>query len=293
MSDIPKILKLGLIPADTEYTAVFEVLCDNESEITGTEKKGCVSFSPEKLAPGQNTVKVTVSPLRNETILYTDAIIAGQKVIITAEAAKSGYEEQNRVVRNVGNAEKEESEKLYLTRYADGKYGETDEIVLVRGLHIPLSGRTFEASIVFEPDGKPHDIDTYVFIHDGSGTLKSPSDLIFFGNDMSKDHAVSYLNAPDKRAVYIEFAKLGGDTRQLDFVFSFYENGEIFSRLKNCAVKINDGEKKMYLPLSENAGAIVAFDITKKDGGFVLNPLIMPFKKGIDTLCRNYGLKVK
>jgi stress response protein SCP2 len=290
MSDIPKILKLGLIPADTEYRAVFEVLCDDDCD---TEKNACVRLSHEKLSAGKNSVTLTVSPLREGTILYTHIKLGEDKVFVTAEAVRTGFEEQDRIIRYIGNAEKDEAERLYLTRFPDGKYGETEEIILTRGSRMPLGDGKIEAVFVFEADGKSHDIDAYVFMHSGNGILKSPADLIFFGNDASADGAVNYLNAPDKRALYVDLAKLREDINQLDFVFAFYGGGEIFSRLNNAGVKISAGGRKMFIPLAENAGVIAAFDITRQSGGFVLSPLIMPFRKGIDTLCKNYGLKVR
>jgi stress response protein SCP2 len=289
MANIPKILKFGLIPADTTYTAVFEVFCDDVCEIDNLSD---IKFSPNALDAGKNTVTATVSPLREGTILYTDVKISGEKVIITAEAAKSGYSEQDRVIYKADGNDSENTERLYLPKYPGSPKKQTAETILTRGSHISLRGNDLEAAISFDTDGKPHDIDAYVFLHDGSGTLKSPADLVFFGNDTARDGSVSYLNAPDKRAVYVDFNKLPDDTHQLDFVFAFYGGGEMFSKLQNCGVKISCGGNKMYIPLSENAAVIVAFEVSRQGGGFVLSPLVMPYKKGIETLCRNYGLKV-
>jgi stress response protein SCP2 len=289
MANIPKILKLGLIPADTTYAAVFEVFCDDVCEIDNLSD---IKFSPNSLTAGKNTVTASVSPLREGTILYTDFKISGEKVIITAEAVKHGYSEQDRVIYKADGNDSENPERLYLPKYPGSPEKQTAETILTRGSHINLRGNDFEAVISFDTDGKPHDIDAYVFIHDGSGTLKSPADLVFFGNDTSKDGSVSYLNAPDKRAVYVDFNKLRADINQLDFVFAFYGGGEMFSKLKSCGVKISCGGNKMYIPLSENAAVIVAFEVSRQGSGFVLSPLVMPYKKGIETLCRNYGLKV-
>jgi stress response protein SCP2 len=290
MSNIPKILKLGLIPAETLYAAVFEVITDGDSEITNTQD---IKFSQSSLTAGKNTVTATIAPLREGTILYTDFKIADEKVIITAEASISGYNEQDRLVYSTDGGDSETPERLYLPKYPGSPQKQTAETILTRGSHINLRGDDFEAVISFDTDGYSHDIDAYVFLHDGGGTVKSPADLIFFGNDTAQNGSVSYLNAPDKRAVYVDFAKLPADIRQLDFVFAFYgSGGEMFSKLKSCGVKINCGGDRMYIPLSENAAVIVAFEITRTGDSFVLSPLVMPYKKGIETLCRNYGLKV-
>jgi stress response protein SCP2 len=289
MNNIPKILKIGLIPADIEYRAVFEVLTDDPCELNNLQD---IKFSPSSLKAGENTVTATVSPLREGTILYTDFTLAGEKVIITAEAAKSGFAEQDRVIWTPESRQNENPERLYLPKYPGSPEKQTAETVLTRGSHTALRGNDFEAVISFDTDGRPHDIDAYVFLHDGHGILKSPSDLVFFGNDSARGNAVSYLNAPDKRAVYIDFRKLPADINQLDFVFAFYGGGEMFSKLRNCGIKLSCGGNKMYIPLSENAAVIVAFEVTRSAEGFVLSPLVMPYKKGIETLCRNYGLKV-
>jgi stress response protein SCP2 len=294
MSDFPKILLLGRIPADTIYLAVFEVLCDSPCEIK-TENISNISFSPAVLGEGLNRVEMTVSPLREGIILYTKVNIGENAVIITGEAVKTDYSEQNRLIRKVGNPENEPQERLYLPKFpgVPDMGGAADETVLTRGSHIPIPTGKFEALLVFEKDGKKHDIDAYVFMQDGHGIVKNPAEMVFFGNDTSPDGAVAYLNAPDKRAVYVDLKKLGSNVGQLDFIYAFYGGGETFSRLRGCFVKITAGNARFRIPLSENADVIVAFEITRKDGGFVLSPLIMPFKKGIETLCRNYGLRVK
>jgi stress response protein SCP2 len=289
MSDIPKILKMGLIPADTSCRAVFEVSLDAPFELGDLPD---VKFSPQSLTEGENTVTATVSPLRDGTILYTDFKIADETVFITAEAARENFAPQDAVIRRIGDDSGDKAERLYLPKYPGEAKKRNAETILTRGTHIPLVGKEFEAVISFDTDGKPHDIDAYVFLHDGSGVLKSPADFVYFGNDTARGGAVSYLNAPDKRAVYVDFEKLPLDINRIDFVFAVYGNGDMFSKIKNCGVRIISEGNKMFLPLAENSGAIVAFEVAREQDGFVLSPLVMPYKKGLDTLCRNYGLKV-
>jgi stress response protein SCP2 len=289
MSKIPKILKMGLIPADSEYRAVFEVITDEPCEIKNLPD---VKFTPSELSPGTNRITATVSPLREGTILHTDFLLAGEKVILTAEAVKIGFAPQESVIWQASAEGGEKAERLYLPKYPGETPKPGPETVLTRGSHIPIEGRELEAVVSFDTDGKPHDIDAYVFLHDGSGILKGASDFVFFGNDTARSGAVSYLNAPDKRAVYVSLSKLPEEIKQMDFVFAVYGGGDMFSKIKNCGVRITAGGKKMFIPLSENVGVIVAFEVARQGGGFVLSPLVMPYKKGIDTLCRNYGLKV-
>jgi stress response protein SCP2 len=289
MTDIPKMLKMGLIPADTSYRAVFEVSLDAPFELSDLPD---IKFTPKSLTEGENTVTATVSPLRDGTILYTDFKIADEKVFVTAEAVKDNFAPQDAVIRRIGDDSGNKAERLYLPKYPGEAKGKTAETILTRGIHIPLFGKQFEAIISFDTDGKPHDIDAYVFLHDGSGILKGPADFVYFGNDTARGGAVSYLNAPDKRAVYVDFEKLPLEINRIDFVFAVYGNGDMFSKIKNCGVKISFEGSRMFLPLAENSGAIVAFEVAREESGFVLSPLVMPYKKGLDTLCRNYGLKV-
>jgi stress response protein SCP2 len=290
MSDLPKILSLGRIPADTEYRAAFEVLCDSPCEVKSLND---VSLTPASVDEGLSLINITVAPLREGIILYTKVTIGENPIIITAEAVKTDFSEQNKLIRKAGNAENEPQERLYLPKFPAAAAASNSETVLTRGAHIPLTTGRFEAVITFNDDGKPHDIDAYVFLQDGRGAVKNPAEMVYFGNDCSPDGAVSYLNAPDKRAVYVDLRKLSPDVGQLDFVYAFYGGGEMFSRLSGCAVIITAGDLRMKIPLSENADVIVAFEVVKNGGGFLLSPLIMPYKKGIETLCKNYGLKVK
>ncbi|MDR0991705.1 MAG: TerD family protein [Ruminococcus sp.] len=292
MSDLPKILSLGKIPADSVYRAAFEVICDSPCEIKNLPN---VKFSPAALKEGLTAVEMTVSPLREGIILYTKTKIGDQDVIITAEAVKSDFSEQNKLIRKAGNPENETPERLYLPKFpgAPAPKMQKNETVLTRGAHIPIPTGRFEALLTFEKDGKTHDIDAYVFMQDGRGIVKNPAEMVYFGNDISPNGAVSYLNAPDKRAVYTDLTKLPPHIGQLDFVYAFYGGGETFSRLRGCNVKITAGGVNVSIPLSENADVIVAFEVTRKGGGYELSPLIMPYKKGIETLCKNYGLKVK
>jgi stress response protein SCP2 len=292
MSDFPKVLSLGRIPADTEYHSAFEVICDIPCE---TKNLPNISFSPAALKEGLNLIEITVSPLREGIILYTKAVFGENVVIITAEAAKSDFSEQNKLIRKAGNPENEPPERLYLPKFpgSAATIKEKGETVLTRGAHIPIPLCRFEALLTFEQDGRPHDIDAYVFMQDGRGIVKNPAEMVFFGNDTSPGGTVSYLNAPDKRAVYADLRKLGSHIGQLDFVYAFYGGGETFSRLRGCYIKITAGNLRFRIPLAENADVIVAFEVIRKGGGFELSPLIMPYKKGIETLCRNYGLRVK
>jgi stress response protein SCP2 len=158
-------------------------------------------------------------------------------------------------------------------------------IRLSRGMHYPLStDSSLEIELLSDNNA---DVDAYVFLHDGTMKIKDSRNLVFFGNDTGASGAIRYINTSAKRLVRAELSRIPDVFSELDFIYASYDEGVVTGNLL-----IKGGGETLVIPLSGDAQALTAFEITRSQGGFTLTPLVMPYRRGIRELIRSYGLSV-
>jgi stress response protein SCP2 len=267
---------------------------------------GSVVNSPETAPAGSG--RVNASPAANSTVPVNT--VPANTVPGNPAAANSpetaGYHPVS-VGKKAVTPRKASSEPIRKVDRNSDKYGASGitellprkdnfgAMMLTRGMHYPVPGDGFFEIEMFSSriDGVSADIDAFAFLHDGSGILHSSADLVYFGNDTAADGAVSYLNTAHKRVMYVDLQKLPQRLSQLDFVYSAYDGKNVAGVvvIKYRSPKRPESQMKIPMGVTDGSSVNIAFELTPAAPGFVLTPLLMPYRRDISELLENYGLK--
>jgi stress response protein SCP2 len=303
--DIPYSLHIESVPADEpfEFTVKIDVPVDCEL----SAERG-VTLSETRLKKGTNTVGISLPSARAGSIIRRSLFIKTavfRRMIFTAKAAsdvkRKGYAPLlfeplgvQTVLPDLYSAPPKTPKVQKVTAVKRNNPGITTilpkpaisgKTVITRGMHYPLAPDDFlEIELLTESKS---DIDAYVFLHDGSMVMRDSRNLVFFGNDNALNHAISYLHTNLRRAVYIDLGKITNNVGEIDVVYASYDNTPI-----NGTVTIKTRSETISIHADGSAPVITAFQITANPPGFVLTPLIMPYRRGIAELIRSYGLEV-
>ena len=141
------------------------------------------------------------------------------------------------------------------------------------------------------------EVDAFAFMANNEGTVTQNDRFVFFGNDHSLGGGVKLLNAPDKKVFHINFDLIPQDVTEIDIAYSIYKNplDLNFSDLSNPAVSITLANGTNYifiLPKPLNVGTIIGIELIRSEDGFRISPLGMICPRGLEDLCKNYGLNI-
>ncbi|MDR0974324.1 MAG: hypothetical protein LBL80_01385 [Ruminococcus sp.] len=322
--DIPYALDIGGVPADEPFEFTIKINVPAACDIIA-ERGAAVSVS--KLTPGINTLGIRLPGAKAGSVIRRSIYIKTavyRKMIFTAKALTEvplkGYApllfepegiqpvlpdllNTATVVNKINNndnlvqkvSEQISSSVQKVTAFPRKNVGSgitsilpkppvLGKTVITRGMHYPLRPDDY-LEIEFMTDSNA---DAYVFLHDGSMIMRDSRNLIFFGNDCAVNNSISYLHTNLRRAVYIDLQKLNNTIGEIDVVYASYDN----TLIKGTVIIKTRGET-ISIPTDGSSSVITAFQITTNSPGFVLTPLIMPYRRGIAELIRSYGLEVK
>ncbi len=324
---IPKMLSLGKFPAETECSCTAEIIVPVEAELISISHD--ITVSPERLTAGTNTVTVTIAPIRKGSYVYGELLLRSAvtrriyvsgsaddtvtdfengKIIFKADAAALAEEEkileelsfEEEIIYPELSEPLPEKNEMYKPEISE--IGEETEslhslYIINRGMSVPIKCASAEIELLYDNKDFPMEVDAFAFMADKHGNVTRNDRFIFFGNDHSEYGEVRYLNAPDKKAIYINFNILPLDVSEIDIAYSIYENPAMlnFRNLKNPAisVKLSDEMQLIYRlepPLNENT--LVGLQIVYSNSRWELTPLGMIYPMGLASLCGNYGLKI-
>lgn len=325
---IPKFIALGRLPAERQLEFRMEITVPVRTELICDVHD--VRVNPTVLEPGENNVTLTVSPIRNGSYIYGEMLfksaltrricISGSadenvtdftdgRVLYKADAAALAAEEADYAKAAAENFAEDiifldvsqplpDKNELYTPEEVKDEAPAQSLFILERGMHIPLNCDGAEIELIYDNKDFPMEIDAFAFMADKHLMVKQNDRFVFFGNDHSLCGGVRYLNAPDKKVMYINFNILPLDVAEIDIAYSIYENptGLNFSHLKNPAisVKTSDGRQFIYplaKPLDKNT--LVGLEISYTNSRWELTPLGMIYPMGLNSLCSNYGLKIR
>ena len=325
---IPKFLNLGRLPAEKTCSFELELTVPVRTEILSTVHD--ITLTPSVLEAGTTVVTMTISPVRNGSYIYGELLFRSavtRRVYVSGSADENAAashepamlykadpealaEEERAAAESTAEAFAEEiifpdmseplpdKKEMYTAENKDEPAELNSIFILERGMHIPLSCATAEIELVYDNKDFPMEIDAFAFMADKHLTVTKNDRFVFFGNDHSNCGGVRYLNAPDKKVLYINFNILPLDIAEIDIAYSIYENptGLNFSHLKNPAVsvKLSDGRNLVY-PLAKplDCNTLVGLEICYTNSRWELTPLGMAYPMGLNSLCSNYGLKIR
>jgi stress response protein SCP2 len=315
--DVPYMLDVGNIPAGEPFEFTVNINVPTECEIVA--ERG-VSVSLERLIPGLNTLGIRLPAARAGSIIKVSVYIKTavyRKMIFTAKAMQNAEKksyaqllfepEGNSVfdlpqiiksseIKKTASVAENQIQKVIATDNRKKalnsgitsilpKVPVTGHTIITRGMHYPIRQDDY-LEIEFVSDSYS-DIDAYVFLHDGSMVMRDSRNLIFFGNDTAANNSISYLHTSLKRAVYVDMKLITNKIGEIDVVYASYDNAPI-----KGTVHIKTSAGTLEVRVDAASSVITAFQIAANPPGFVLTPLVMPYRRGIAELIRSYGLEV-
>ncbi|MGN1134909.1 MAG: TerD family protein [Oscillospiraceae bacterium] len=271
-------------------------------------------LTPE-LTEGENTVQIEIEPMKSGTVLYGELAIetaVSRRIFISGEAVLNAFDyEDGRLVFEAEPAPSEEESSEPGIIYPEE--GDAEEVLLApmpyeeekaqqlliieRGMLVKADAPTAQIELLYDNKDFPMEVDAFAFMTNSEGTVTQNDRFVFFGNDHSLGGGVKLLNAPDKKVFHITFDLIPHDVEEIDIAYSIYKNplGLNFSDLSNPAVsiKLSDGTNYIFmLPKPLDVGTVVGLELLRDGDGFKLSPLGMIYPRGLEDLCRNYGLNI-
>ena len=319
---IPKILSLGKFKADCQQAFTIEIYSPVSAEIFCGFHDAALSC--DMLTEGYNTITLTVGKIRSGSMLYGNILIKSavtRKIILCGEACGEDVPETDNymlcsVDREAPQKYREILEQLDLVQLASMPEPETEAVkipladidedekedegtneenVLIScGRRVPISAKKYKLELVHKPTKM--DIDGYMFMLNG-GKVSADKRMIFFGNDHSACGSISYLNAPDKRAMYVDFCSVPSDVTHMVLLFSIYGNNpeEIFDKLEGAEVSVLcENGVHMHLPLENGikCKTILALGFERTEGIWEMIPSGKGLGLPIADICRGYGVTI-
>ncbi len=302
-SGIPFFLGLGYFRADeaNTYSISVRVPC----ECTVTSDISDISVSPCILSCGDNNIIVRTGHIRDKTTIFGTISVTGnvtKKIIVSGHAFKNAtvhneFSNQDTIVSPVSR-----SEKTTVKAPAEVLPPECSEIsaeIVKKGQRIQQSGKepeSFKISLTFGE--KPYaDIDGYVFILGANGKAASDSDLIFWGNKVSSDGTVSWIEGSNASYFRIETQAVSGTDKQIMVCYSIYGDkaDEVFGRFKDPCIRIyTDDVEKYRFPLNDLSieKTIVGVCVYSNKGKIKINCIGAGYRNGLRDLCESYGIEI-
>ncbi len=255
---IPKMLSLGVLPAERDISFLIDVYVPVDCEIS-CDMYG-VSVSPDRLAEGYNSISIKTEKNKSGIILYGNIYITSsvtgilRKIIISGETgsadapapvnyllfsadreAPAAYKEMLTDFDPYAADEQDTSQNEYV-QIKDNETSATEEInengfpdgireenvYITANTAVPLAPKKYCIELAYSSAKAELDIEGYMFMLGENGRVRKNSAMIFFGNDHSECGSIYYLNNADKRAMVADFGAIPDDVKRMVLFFSIY-----------------------------------------------------------------------
>ncbi len=318
---IPKVVDIGTFEAEKPHAYIMELYSPVEAEISCNFHD--VTLSSDMLVKGYNSITVNIGKIRSGSLIYGNITIKSaveRRIILCGKAGDTNTLAEGAVLcmvdREVPNMYAEmlksidfvqlatmpepEPETVEISREeTEEKTDDTsngEDVLVAPGKRLPIAPRQYKIELFGEPDIKM-DIDAYLFMLDSRGKVSADKRMIFFGNDHSECGSVTYLNAPDKRVMYIDFRRIPSDVTMMTLLFSIYGKNptHLFDKFRNGEVSILcENGVHMHLPLTENihCRTLLAVAFERTDGIWEMIPSGKGVSMALADICRSYGVTI-
>lgn len=313
---IPTVINVGAFPADTLCTVRIHIELPTSARLFSNASG--VNIPEPELSAGENTVLIEIEPMRSGTLLYGELSLetgVKRRIYISGEAVPNAYGfEDGALIYEAEPAPTEdeigeqgviypdeeedsaEDELLAPMPYDDEKKPH-ELLIIERGMLVKADSPTAQIELLYDNKDFPMEVDAFAFMANDEGTVTQNDRFVFFGNDHSLGGGVQLLNAPDKKVFHINFDLIPHDVSEIDIAYSIYSNplDLNFSDLSNPAVSITleNGTNYIFmLPKPLDVGTVIGIELIRSEDGFRISPLGMIYPRGLEDLCRNYGLNI-
>lgn len=300
---IPSVIALGDFAANKENSFSLEFDAPRGAEIVHNLKD--VVITPQHIKQGRNTLSITTSNMRDNTILFGEMLIktdVSRRIYITGKA-KKGAPEHTSIPPFSGELtisaplQMEPPDEVIAPVVSDDR-----QINLVRkGQRISLgqmSTRALKVVYSHKSESRPLAVDPYVFLLGKNGKVRADNDLIFFGNEESENHEVRVKTDNGNAFATIELSKTSADIEKVAVCMSVYEDqsGTDFSCIDEPIIRVFSDQKEQFrftLDDLTQEKTVVAVEFYRYKGEWKVNFIGGGFKLGLDSLCREYGVDVE
>ncbi len=317
---LPRVIDLGSFEAEKEHAYIMEIYSPVDAEISCNFHG--VSLSAEVLTNGYNTITVNIGKIRSGSVLYGNIVIKSvveRRIILSGTSGAENTLAEGAMLYTVDREspaayaemlknfdfvqlatmpepeletvepEPEESEETVIEN-------NEEDVLIVSGKRLPIAPRQYKIELKGESVLKM-DIDAYLFMLNSSGKVSSDKSMIFFGNDHSDCGSVTYLNAPDKRVMYVDFRRIPNDVSMMVVLFSIYGNNptHLFDKISDGEVSILcENGVHMHLPILDNVRTrtLLAVAFERTDGIWEMIPSGKGVGLPLEEICRGYGVTI-
>lgn len=300
---VPSVIALGDFAADKENRFSVEFDAPRGAEIIHNLKD--VVITPQRIKQGRNTISITTSNMRDNTILFGEMLIkteVARRIYITGRA-KKGAPEHLLDPPVSGD----------LTISAPLQMDPPDEVIapalpddeqiqsVKKGQRLSLaqmSLRTLKVVYSHKKESRPLAVDPYVFLLGKNGKVRSDNDLIFFGNEEAENHEVRVKTDNGNAFATIELSKISTEIEKIAICISIYEDqsGADFSCVDDPIIRLFFEEKEQFrfaLDDLTQEKTVVVVELYRYKGEWKVNFVGGGFKLGLASLCREYGVNVE
>ncbi len=318
---VPRVIDLGIFEANQNHAYIIEIYSPIEAEISCNFHD--VTLSADMLVQGYNTITVNVGKIRSGSVIYGSIIIKStveRRIILCGTAGDKNTFAEGETLYSVDReapvAYAEMLKNLDLVQLAtmpdpeletvepkieekeEDKVDEENEenVLIASGKRVPIAPKQYKIELKGESVLKM-DIDAYLFMLGSNGRVIGDKSMIFFGNDHSACGSVTYLNAPDKRVMYIDFRRVPNNVNMMVLLFSIYGNNptHLFDKISDGEVSILcENGVHMHLPLVNNIHqrTLLAVAFERTDGIWEMIPSGKGIGLSLEEICRGYGVTI-
>lgn len=322
---MPRVLDLGSLAAEKSESFSFEIYAPVDAEICCDFHD--VQLSESVLKAGYNTIALTVDKIRGGALIYGNILVKSaveRKIILSGAVVSEGESEQRNymlysVDREAPAKYREMLEKLDMVQLAtmappkreevtmeleeinenedEMLTADNEDVEIFSGKRIPLAPKKYKIEFEYLMSKMDLDIDAYVFMLNDSGKVSKNSHMIFFGNDHSDCGSVQYLNAPDKRAMYIDFGHIPTEVNHMVLLYSIYGTNPMQSFDKLTAPQVSvlcENGVNMHLRLENgiNCRTLLALGFERTEGVWEMIPSGRAVGMKLEDICRSYGVEI-
>lgn len=300
---IPGVIALGDFAANKENSFSIEFDAPRGAEIVHNIKD--VVIRPQQIKQGHNTLSITTSNMRDNTILFGEMLIktgVSRRIYITGKAVK-GAPEYSSPLPVTGELPISSPLQIDPPEEVVAPVVPDDEQIhpVRKGQRVPLgqmSARPLKVVYSHKSESRPLAVDPYVFLLGKNGKVRSDNDLIFFGNEESADHAVRVKTDSGNALATVDLSKTSADVERIAVCLSVYDDqsGTDFSCISEPIVRVISDEKEQFRFLLDgltHEKTVVAMEFYRYKGEWKASFVGGGFKLGLDSLCRDYGVEVE
>ncbi len=317
---MPRVIDLGIFEANKNHAYIIEIYSPVEAEISCNFHD--VSLSADMLVQGYNTITVSVGKIRSGSAIYGNIIIKSavtRSIILCGTAGSESTYADGAMLYSVDREAPvrhlEMLKNLDLVQLATMPEPELEtvepepeqqqeevvedseeNVIIAQGKRVPIAPRQYKIELAGESVLKM-DIDAYLFMLGSNGRVSGDKSMIFFGNDHSDCGSVTYLNAPDKRVMYINFRRVPTNVNMMVLLFSIYGNNptHLFDKLSDGEISILcENGVHMHLPLADNihTRTLLAVAFERTDGIWEMIPSGKGVGMPLADICESYGVTI-